>query len=268
MSEKLYRCSPPWQVLVLIANHLDAKTLATASCVSKSWSICMSSDHLWQPICAEFYPSLFNLRKSNAALSYHKLYALGHVSEKRRLQMQTPLKPRIRLEDILFSVDIYSGKTCLLTTVKPGGELVVDRNSVFRFDINFGNDVVENNNNNLGGNTSVEELGNMRITWNVVLTPGYKSAFTMMDCKGKGNFVLGLEGWFSKELPSSAGCCSSSAASGLVADLRLGMREKDGKLMVEKISVGVLNIVSWRYVCIDDALRYLQHFLLPHNRDC
>ena len=104
-------------------------------------------------------------------------------------------------------------------------------------------------------------MDNLRVTWNVVLG-GLRSVFTMMDCKGKGSFVLGLEGWFSKELPHS-GCCSSGDASGLVADLRLGLRKSGGKVMVEKISVGVLSILSWRYVCIDDALRYLQHFLLP-----
>lgn len=29
------------------------------------------------------------------------------------------------------------------------------------------------------------------------------------------------------------------------------------------MSVGMLSVGDWRYVSIDDALRYLQHFLLP-----
>lgn len=135
--------------------------------------------------------------------------------------------------------------------VVPGGRLNLDKNGVFRFDID-----VEG-----GGDVAFDELDSLRITWNVVLE-GFKGVFTMMDCWGKGSFILGLEGWFSKELPS-ARCCSGGAASGLVADLRLGLRESGGRVVVEKMGVGVLSIVSWRYVCLDDALRYLQHFLLP-----
>jgi hypothetical protein len=35
-----------------------------------------------------------------------------------------------------------------------------------------------------------------------------------------------------------------------------------GKVRVGKISVGILNVDDWRYVGIEDGLRYLQHFLL------
>lgn len=137
----------------------------------------------------------------------------------------------------------------MATVVHPGGELKNDKNGIFRFDIDVESD-------NL---VAFAELDSLRITWNVVLQ-GLQGVFTMMDCKGKGSFVLGLEGWFSKELPPPR-CCSGG--SGLVADLRLGLRENGGgKVVVEKMSVGVLSVVSWRYVCVDDALRYLQHFLL------
>lgn len=237
--------------MVLVANHLDdAKTLALAACVCKSWCICMSSDHLWKPICAAIYPSLSNLRTADATLSYHKLYTLGYLSDKRRLQIQKPIKPRLSLGNLIFAIDIYNNKSCLLTIVKSGAELGVDNRCVFRFDLEINDDKL------LG----IDVVDNLRITWNVVLD-GFKSVFSMMDCRGKGNFVLGLEGWFSKELPSS-GCCTSSEASGLVAELRLGVKENGGKIMVEKMSVGVLSIVSWRYIWIDDALRYLEHFLL------
>ncbi|CAI9765644.1 unnamed protein product [Fraxinus pennsylvanica] len=242
--------SPPWQVLVLVANHLDPKTIAIASCVCKSWSISMSSDHLWQPICAAQYPSLSNLHASaNAAVSYSKLYALGYMSEKRRVQK--PLKPHLSLQDIFFAIDINDKRSCIATIIKPGGELEVDKNGVFRFDIDVESDKL----------VAFDTTDNLRITWNVVMK-GFESVFTMMECKGKGNFVLGLQGWFSKELPLP-GCCLSGGASGLVADLRLGLRISGGKVVVEKMSVGVLSVVSWRYVWVDDVLRYLQHFLLP-----
>lgn len=245
--------SPPWQVLDLVAHHLDPETLATACCVCKSWSISMSADHLWQPICSASYPSLCNLRPAATPtlVPYCKLYSLGRAAEKRLLQK--PPKPHLSMHDLVFAIDIQNSRGCVATVINPGGQLKLDKNGVFRFDID-----VESDNT-----VAFEELDSLRITWNVVLQ-GFKGVFTMMDCKGKGSFVLGLEGWFSKELPPS-GCCSSSAASGLVADLRLGLRESGGKVGVEKMSVGVLSIVSWRYVCVDDALRYLQHFLLPCN---
>lgn len=109
-----------------------------------------------------------------------------------------------------------------------------------------------------------ETLEEVKITWNVVLR-GWQGVFTMIDCEEKMNLRAGSGGWFSDSLPST-GCCSSEmAASGIVADLKLGfcrMRESDGKIRVDKVSVGILSVVNWRYVSVDDGLRYLQHFLL------
>ncbi|WMV23957.1 hypothetical protein MTR67_017342, partial [Solanum verrucosum] len=87
---------------------------------------------------------------------------------------------------------------------------------------------------------SFDTLGDVRIMWDVILE-GYRGVFNVMNCKGKGRFVLGLEGWFSEELPPP-GCCSIETVSGLVADLRLGLKLEDGKAMVEKISAGILSI--------------------------
>ncbi|KAF6144468.1 hypothetical protein GIB67_024695 [Kingdonia uniflora] len=61
--------------------------------------------------------------------------------------------------------------------------------------------------------------------------------------------------------------------NGLMAELGLGFSEgvgdSDGKLVekvsrVEKVTMGVLNVFSCRYVNVDEGLRYLQSFL-PHN---
>ncbi|KAH7845121.1 hypothetical protein Vadar_017713 [Vaccinium darrowii] len=96
----------------------------------------------------------------------------------------------------------------------------------------------------------------------------------MMDyCKGKGGFVGGSDGWFTEELPPP-GCClgGGGTGSGLVADLRFGLRAEEGgsgsggrKVVVEKVGVGMLNVTCWRYLSVDDALRYLQHFLMPYE---
>lgn len=113
-----------------------------------------------------------------------------------------------------------------------------------------------------------EVLEETKVTWNVVYR-GFEGVFTMMDCKGKGSFVSGSDGWFSSELPAAGCCCAASCggSSGMVADMRLVMKEEGGgggrKMVVERATVGVLSIVSWRYVSVDDGLRYLQHFLEP-----
>jgi len=41
--------------------------------------------------------------------------------------------------------------------------------------------------------------------------------------------------------------------------------EKDGGVRVEEVSVGILRVVDWRYVSVEDGLRYLQHFLLTNH---
>ncbi|XP_009782151.1 putative F-box protein At5g04010 [Nicotiana tabacum] len=254
---------PPWQVLVLVSNHLDPKTLAIASCVCKSWSISMSSDQIWQPLCSTHYPSLSTLHTCyNPTVSYRQLYALGHRANNRRLKQ--PLKPRISLNNIIFALNIYKTTTRMVTLVKHGSQLCFDKKGVFRFDIDveqwqrIPGSATDVKNGDLG---PFDSLGDLRVTWDVILE-GFKGVFNVMNCRGKGRFVLGLEGWFSEELPPP-GCCSSDTVSGLVADLRLGLKVEDGRAVVERMSAGVLSIVSWRYLFVEDALRYLQHFLSP-----
>jgi hypothetical protein len=248
--------SPPWEVIVLVAHRLDPKSLAVASCVCKSWSISMSSDDLWKPICNTHFPSISNLYFiTDFIVPHHRLYAIGHAAAKRRVQ--TPCKPRLSLGSLIFTVNILTKKSRILTLAKPCEELLVDPNGVFKFDIDV----------NYERSSAFEALEDVKITWNVVLR-GWRGVFTMMDCEGTVSFSPGSEGWFSDELPST-GCCSSAAASGIVADLKMGFcgrRESSGgvgKVKARKVSVGILSIVNWRYVSVDDGLRYLQHFLLP-----
>ncbi|KAJ4706300.1 F-box protein [Melia azedarach] len=248
---------PPWEVLNLVAHHLDPKTLAIASCVSKSWFVSLSSDYHWQPICAAHYPRLANLKVTDPAVTYHRLFAVGHTASKRRLK--PPPTPCISLDDLLFAVDIRTKDAPYLTVAKLANELYADPNGVFRFDIDV-------NHERFGLIELQEEL---KITWTVVLR-GWEGVFTMMGCGGRLSLSPATtEGWFSQELPSPR-CCSSEVANGIVADLKLGFcsrRESTGdqRARIKKVSVGILSIFNWRYVNVDDGLRYLQHFLLPNS---
>ncbi|RVW36014.1 putative F-box protein [Vitis vinifera] len=215
-------CSPPWEVLLLVAHYLDPKALAISSCVSRSWSISMSSDHLWQPICSAHFPSLCNLRAADPTVPYRRLYAIGYVSVKRRLR--SPSKPRLSLDDVVFAIDVQCRDSGIVTIAKPASDLEPDPNGLFRFD--------------------------------------------MEVCEPPRMAKVLAGGWFSSELPAPV-CCSGRVGSGLVADLRLGFCEAEdgrgGRVRVGKVGVGVLSVVSWRYVSVDDALRYLQHFLSPSH---
>ncbi|CAH9079208.1 unnamed protein product [Cuscuta europaea] len=253
------KMNPEWEVIVLVSNHLCPKTLSLAACVSKLWHLCMSSDHLWQPILASTYPSLSSLRLADPAVPYRRLYALGHASDKRRVQNQQPQPPVISLSDVIFSVTVFHRDSPLLSLVKPGRELGMHENGVFLFDLEPTGD--ERRLALVGGNRLPHDV---RVTWEAVLE-GYTCKFTMLECGGeKRSFVSGMEAWYSEELPSPGCCpCSKGTVSGLVADLRLGWKKEScGRVLVEKISLGVMSVAEWRYVQVVDVLRYLQHFLL------
>ncbi|KAH7511798.1 hypothetical protein FEM48_Zijuj12G0020800 [Ziziphus jujuba var. spinosa] len=257
---------PPWEVMVLVSHRLDPKTLAIASCVCKSWSISMSSDHLWKPICANHFPSLSNLHPT---VSYRRLYATAHSSSKHRLQLKTPSKPRLSLADLIFAVNIVPKSCCnsnMVALTVTGDELAVDPNEVFKFDLQV-NDYYDDERPCM-----LEAMEEVKISWNIVLK-GWRGVFTMMDCHGKVSFSPGGDGWFSGELPPAGCCCSiGSTTSGIVADLKVGYCTRRGnssgaagKVRIEKVSLGILNVLNWRYVTLEDGLRYLQHFLLPFD---
>ncbi|XP_004514585.1 probable F-box protein At5g04010 [Cicer arietinum] len=241
-----------WEVLILVAHHLDPKTIAIASCVSKSWLHSMSSDLLWKPIVTTYFPSLSTLPSS---VSYIRLFALGHSANTRR--RKTPSKPILSLGDIIFAVSISSKRdsSVVAAASRTADEMVVDPPGVFRFSVGCDGCIAEKS-------EGLEEV--VKVTWNVVVK-GWRGVFTLMDCEGKVGFMRGGEGWFSQELPGPR-CCWKVVASSVVADMKVGMcggEESDGgKVRVEKVSIGILSVVEWRYVGIEDGLRYLQHFLL------
>ncbi|KAM7251536.1 hypothetical protein ACFE04_023419 [Oxalis oulophora] len=68
---------PSWEVLSLVADHIDPKSLARASCVNKTWNRIMSSDHLWKKLCIKYYPIFTSERfeSTGPATSYRRIYA-------------------------------------------------------------------------------------------------------------------------------------------------------------------------------------------------
>lgn len=243
----------PWEVVVLVAHKLDPKTLAIASCVSKSWYISMSSDHNWESHCITQYPSLARLKYTNPLIPYRRLYTMGHTAAKRRVK--SPCKPRLSLDNIIFVIDLSTENQLIINSAKSGRELEKrERKGVFRFE--FDVDV------NYESWSSVDDkvlLEGVKISWNVVLK-GWRAVFTMMECGGKVRIGKGGDGWFSEELPSP-GCCFSDSRSGMVADMKVGF--SSGRSRIGKVSLGILSIINWRYLSLEDGLRYLQHYLLP-----
>jgi len=93
--------SPSWELLFLVAQYLDPKSLATASCVSKSWLESFSSEDIWRPICSAHYPSVYNLKHVDPAVSWHRLCGIASTAAS-KLQLQKPIKPHLPLNDLLF----------------------------------------------------------------------------------------------------------------------------------------------------------------------
>ncbi|OMO65937.1 hypothetical protein COLO4_30902 [Corchorus olitorius] len=246
----------PWEALLLVSHYLDPKSLAIAACVSKSWSLAMSQDHVWQPLCSSYYPSLSNLKIPNPSVPYHRLFALGFTASKRRFK--TPSKPRLSLDSLIFAIELSTCGAPAVIITEPAVN-IQGNDQVFKFDVDVNRDffpgIFEG---------SQQEIN---IRWNVVLK-GWEAAFSMMDCKCKLSSctTAAVAGWFSEELPSPGCCSGGDMGSGIVADVKVGYCRKRWEskkgLKVEKVSVGMLRCVDWRYVSVDDGLRYLQHFLL------
>ncbi|XP_022640288.1 probable F-box protein At5g04010, partial [Vigna radiata var. radiata] len=240
---------PPWEALILVATYLDPKTLTIASCVSKSWFSSMSSDHVWKPLLTTQFPSLATL---SSAVAYRRLFLMGHAAAARR--SQRPPKPSLSLEDLVFAVSVSTRDGVVASGVRAGEKLRMEAAGMFRFGVGCD-----------GGVVLKEGEEEVRVTWNVVLK-GWGGVFTAVEREGKVRLVGGGEGWFWEEMPAP-GCCSGAVASALVGDLKVGMcEEKDGNgVRVEEVGVGILRVVDWRYVSVEDGLRYFQHFLLTNH---
>ncbi|KAI9396102.1 hypothetical protein POPTR_004G077301v4 [Populus trichocarpa] len=175
------------------------------------------------------------------------------------------LQPQTRRPSGLLPPPLRTGESSTLFTLsKPCDELQIDPNGIFKFAVDI----------DLESSLKKEAIREIKVTWNVVLR-GWKAVFNMMEsCSGKASLVPEAEDLFSKELPLP-GCCSNMVtASSLVAEIKLGFCsenytdeeegiEDDGKFKRGKLSLAIMNTKHWRYLSMDDALRHLQHFLLP-----
>lgn len=248
---RLSPAPPPWEAVTLVSQFLDPRTLAVASTVCKAWRSIMSSDHLWEPICLSYRPSIYSLGGSSAN-TYSSLFALSQSSAIGRARRRERPKPALGLGDLIFAVDIFRADGYpLFSLTTPGDELAsaAALGGVFRFDVS-----AAANAGSVGGLVT----GTVRVVW-TVLTKGLKGAFTVMDANGVGGGPKDL--WLSEELPPPA-CCSSLAPSGLSAEAALTF----GGSRVPILSLGLLDAACWGYARVDDALRYLQHFLLPGDK--
>ncbi|CAN0907903.1 Probable F-box protein At5g04010 [Linum grandiflorum] len=259
--------SPPsWEVQTLVCNSLDAKTLATAACVSKSWrAATTSSDHIWKQLATSDFPSLTSTLKTfvQPSLPYRRIYALAHSAAAKHPRP----KPSLSLRRLIFAVHLTttSGNYADALFSGPAEEVAVfDPNGVFRFDIDVATRPLE-----------MEGAEEVRMTWHALVRDDNDeskapSVLTLMDSVVKVRKEAAGEavGWFSEEVPQAPGCCccyEGSSSSRMVADLKMGFGSKedeDGGMRVEKVSLGLLSTEKWRYVSVDDGLRYLQHFLL------
>ncbi|CAA7388390.1 unnamed protein product [Spirodela intermedia] len=246
---------PPWEAVVLFSRRLDPSSLAVAACVCRSWRAAMSSDELWRSICLSLSPSLSRHR---GRPSYRHLFALLRVAAEQRRRRPPP--PEISLGELLFAVEVLRGGEPVFSAVVPGGDLGGVGSQVFRFDVAGGG----------GEAVAVAEATALRCSWTVVQR-GWKGAAVMMEGGEKGVAVGEDEVWFSEELPPPACCCSGLRTGGLVAELGLRLGDRSGGDMVAEgrrravvgVTVGVLRVVGWRYVEVDDGLMYLQHFISP-----
>ncbi|KAJ6935944.1 hypothetical protein NC652_010856 [Populus alba x Populus x berolinensis] len=158
--------SPSWELLFLVAQYLDPKSLATASCVSKSWPESFSSEDIWRPICSVHYPSVYNLKLVDPALLSPPLRYCLHGSlqapaSKANKTPPAPKGPPLRHQ-------------CKYRRVF---HFIHPIQTMFAVDID------------LESSLKKEAIREIKVTWNVVLR-GWKAVFNMMEsCSGKASFV-------------------------------------------------------------------------------
>ncbi|KAJ3669227.1 hypothetical protein LUZ60_011177 [Juncus effusus] len=246
---------PPWEVILLVSHYLEPKTLALASCVCKSWYQALSSDHLWKPICLTSYPCSSHLLASG--LSPYQLFSLFYGASKRRYIH--PSLVCLSLDQLFFTIEIFHCQETLVSVMKPGEELVPNKDGTFSFEI----DMMDQNVEIRDGNETGKEI---TVGWTIVMR-GFERAFALMEREGRGRMIADLSRiWYHEKLPVP-GCCKGlmSESAGIEAEMTVEIRRvENGKNGVKKVSVGLMS--GCRYVGFEDGLRYLQYFLLDRDR--
>ncbi|EOA22842.1 hypothetical protein CARUB_v10003566mg [Capsella rubella] len=237
--------SPPsWAILCLVGPYMEPETLATASCVSTTWSKCFSSEHLWKSLLATRHSAFFKVVTTKeeakpAWLSYKRLTSEAESASKRRRNNQ-PAKPRISLSDLLFIVHVSAGSTEAVV-VKQGKDLAFGSNERFKIEADVSD----------SGLTA--DMKDVRMSWSVALR-NYERIFLISDTVVKS--LDSKIGWFTDELPATRNrYCDGS---NLVGDVKPSFKEE----VLDKVVFGMADSRNWKSLFVDDVLRYLQCFLL------
>ncbi|KAG6504988.1 probable F-box protein At5g04010 [Zingiber officinale] len=244
------RSSPPWEVLRLISEFVgDPKSLAVACCVSKSWHAVFTSDHLWTPLCRSLFPSSTH-NATAAAVSSRHLFQLLHTAASRRRRTRSQLL--LHLPRLIFFLDVFQRGAPVLSLARAGSELVSHR-GVFRFEVPMNGEEP----------AALDSGDDVRVAWTVV-TAEWREAFGLMEFEGQARAVGNREMWFSEKLPYPSAFCCSEAEAGFEAQIFIELADEvhGGGRTVEKVSFGLMNTKTWRYVKEEDGLLYLQYFLM------
>jgi hypothetical protein len=249
---------PPWEALHLVAPFLDAASLAAASCVSTSWHTAFAADDLWARLCAQHFPSALGLLPNTdsdrrcSSPPHRRLFKLFRSASVRCRALPAP---RLALADVSFAVDVVTaGGDSTLSFLVAADKAAHVKNSAGLFLF-----VVD-----LSGRNGAIGPGEWRVRWTAVRTAARRgeepAAVLMMDAKVPAARAAGAvafggrgEAGVSARLPAP-GCGGAKLDAEVVVEL--AGEEK----AVRKVRLGVM--CECRYVCADEGLRYLQHFLL------
>ncbi|KAL0919782.1 hypothetical protein M5K25_011900 [Dendrobium thyrsiflorum] len=244
---------PSWEVVILVSQYLDPSTLATSSCVSKSWRTAMSSPNLWLPLCLSVYPSSSHLLSLSPPPSPRILFSLLNLAS-RRLPPPPPPSPLLSLSHLLFTLDVFIPNltTPLLSTAIKGEDLEKEFHNVFHFDVDVSAAA--------STATVAEKEEDVRVVW-MVMRKEWGGAFMMMEVKGKGREVGDTGLWFEEEVDGPKCCAAAAERGGMVAEVGLVFSGEERRVI--KVSLGLMRRDGCRYVGLRDALLYLQSYLLP-----
>lgn len=266
---------PPWEALPLVAPLLDAASLAAASCVSTSWHAAFAADYLWARLCAQHFPSALGLlphtessgddRRCSSS-PHRRLFKLFRSASVRCRALPAP---RLALADVSFAVDIVTaggGSTLsFLVAADRAAAPAHVKNSAGLF--LFAVDLSDRN--------AAIGAGEWRVRWTAVRTTTARrgrgeeeeepaaaaaAAVLMMDAKVPAARAAGAVAFGGRGEAGVAARLPAPGCGGAKLDAEVVVELAGEEKVVEKVRLGVM--CECRYVCADEGLRYLQHFLL------
>nr|AGT17450.1 F-box family protein [Saccharum hybrid cultivar R570] len=257
---------PPWEALPLVAPFLDAVSLAAASCVSTSWHAAFAADYLWARLCVQHFPSALGLLPDTDSSDdrrcspspHRRLFKLFRSASDRCRALPAP---HLGLADVSFAVDIVTagGESTLSFLVAADRAAPAHvKNSAGLF--LFGVDLSDRN--------AAIGPGEWRVRWTAVRTTARRgeeedepaAAVLMMDAKVPAARAAGAVAFGGRGEAGVAARLPAPGCGGGKLDAEVVVELAGEEMVVEKVRLGVM--CECRYVCADEGLRYLQHFLL------